>query len=88
MAKNKIFNAGDRVRLTGAFLRSTGQIRGGEGHSRWIVQAHPGCRLCADGFVLTDQPRSTPEDFTEAEYAADPLLKFRHINASNLEKCR
>ena len=85
----RAFAIGDRVRLTGAFLRSTGQIAGGEGRSVWTVQAHPGCRLCADNrFVLTDEERSAPEDFTPEEYAADPLLKFRHINAANLEKTR
>ena len=29
---------GTTVRLTGQFLRSTGQIAGGEGQSKWIVQ--------------------------------------------------
>ena len=87
--KKTQFLPGDKVRLTGAFLRSTGQYAGGEGHSVWIVQAHPGCRMCATGdFVLTNQERSTPEDFTPEEYAADPLLKYRHINAKNLERVK
>jgi len=45
--------------------------------------------MCATGdFVLTNQERSTPEDFTPEEYAADPLLKYRHINAKNLERVK
>lgn len=89
MAKGKRFEVGDRVRLTGAFLRSTGQIAGGEGQSRWVVQAHPGCRLCADGrFVLTDEVRQEDGMFTAEELMADPLLAYRHINAGNLERVR
>lgn len=42
------FAVGDRVRLTGRFLRSTGQFTGPEGQSRWIVQACP-CALCKSG---------------------------------------
>lgn len=87
--KRQSFAVGDRVRLTGAFLRSTGQIAGGEGRNVWTVQAHPGCRMCAGGdFVLTNQERSTPEEFTPEEYAADPLLKYRHLNAANLQRAR
>jgi hypothetical protein len=86
MAKSKRFIVGDRVRLTGAFLRSTGQIAGGEGQSTWTVQPCP-CRLCADGrFVLTNQPRENDGMFTEAEIAAEPHLLYRHINAGNLVK--
>lgn len=86
---SKRFNVGDRVRLKGSFLRNTGQIAGGEGQSVWTVQEHPGCRMCASGdYVLTNQERSTPEDFTAKEYAADPLLKYRHINSGNLELVR
>lgn len=85
----KTFNPGDRVRLTGAFLRNTGQIAGGEGRSVWTVQVHPGCKMCASGdMILTNQERSTPEDFTPEEYAADPLLRYRHINAANLQRVR
>ena len=82
------FAPGDLVRLTGAFLRNTGQIAGDEGHKRWTIQAHPGCRLCADGFVLTDELRGSLEDFTAEEYAADPLLRYRHVNAANLERVK
>ncbi len=83
MARGKRFEVGNKVRLTGAFLRSTGQIAGGEGRSVWTVQACK-CRLCADGrFVLTDQ-RSMEGMFTEEEIAREPHLAYRHINAANL----
>jgi hypothetical protein len=75
--KARRFAPGDRVRLTGEFLRNTGQIAGGEGQSRWTVLAHDGCRLCSDGqFVQVDQ-RS--EDDPE---------RWRHIHAGNLERAR
>jgi len=84
MSKGKRFQVGDVVRLTGAFLRNTGQIAGVEGRLTWIVQACP-CRLCAEGgFVLTDQPRQDDGMFTAEEIAREPHLKFRHINAGNL----
>ena len=85
----KRFSIGDKVRLTGAFLRSTGQYVGQEAHNRWTVQAHPGCKLCADGrFILTDELRQDDDMFTAEELAANPLLKYRHVNASNVERCR
>lgn len=82
------FAVGDRVRLTGAFLRSTGQFAGGEGQSVWTVTACP-CSLCADGrFVLTNEPRQDDGTFTPEEIAREPHLKFRHINAANLQRTR
>ncbi len=83
------FSVGDRVRLTGAFLRSTGQIAGGEGQSVWTVQPCR-CGLCSDGrFILTDQEKHDyREIFTAEELAREPHLKFRHINASNLQRAR
>jgi len=66
---------GTRVRLTGAFLRSTGQVAGPEGSSIWTIVACD-CVLCADRmtgwrFVAVD------EDGFEGA--------LRHINAANLE---
>ena len=78
------FNVGDTVRLTGAFLKSTGQIAGDEGHAKWTVQACP-CRSCASGTViLTNQPREDDGMFTAEEIAREPHLKYRHIAAGNL----
>lgn len=63
---------GDRVRLTAAFLRNTGQIVGGEGHAVWTVVPCD-CGLCKGGrFVAVDQPSS------------DDPIKNRHILAANL----
>jgi hypothetical protein len=89
--EKKTFAAGDTVRLTRNFLRWTGQITGGEGHSRWTVLACE-CKACAQGhFVLTNEPR-TAEDlaeyFTPEEIAAEPWLKFRHLNTANVEHVR
>jgi hypothetical protein len=67
---------GSRVRLTGKFLRSTGQYTGQEGLSRWTVMAHPGCKMCERGqFVAVDEPSSS--------LPREP----RHINIFNLERC-
>lgn len=88
--KTKRFAIGDRVRLTGAFLRNTGQIAGGEGQSRWTVTACL-CSLCKDGrFVKTDELRQNGglDTFTPDELANEPHLAYRHINAHNLERCR
>lgn len=68
-------NPGQRVRLTGDFLRNTGQIAGGEGQKRWTVQlCH--CRLCDGPFIAVNE--LSPSDPSRA----------RHINYRNLEKCR
>jgi hypothetical protein len=84
--KSKRFAIGDVVRLTGAFLKSTGQIAGGEGQRKWTVQACP-CRSCASGtVVLTDQPRQDDGMFTAEEIAREPHLKYRHIATGNLVK--
>lgn len=75
--KARTFAPGARVRLTGEFLRNTGQIVGGEGSSRWTVVAHHGCRLCEDGrFVMVDEP------------STDDPTRGRHFNAANLERAR
>lgn len=67
---------GARVRLTGEFLRNTGQIAGGEGSARWIVQPCS-CGLCKTGrFIAVDQP------------STDDPGQARHINAGNVEPCR
>lgn len=82
--KSKRFTIGDTVRLTGAFLKSTGQQAGGEGQSKWIVQACP-CRSCATGtVVLTNEPRQDDGMFTAEEIAREPHLKYRHIAVGNL----
>ena len=73
--RRKTFAVGSRVRLTGAFLRSTGQYTGPEPQSVWTVQ-ECSCGLCRDGrFVATD----------ETSYDGEGQ---RHIAAANLQKVR
>jgi hypothetical protein len=74
---------GDRVRLARAFLRNTGQVKGGEGHSRWTVVACA-CGLCTHGgFVAVDE---------RSMYADSPgnedMPPQRHFNVANLERVR
>lgn len=71
---------GDRVRLSGKFLRSTGQSVGGEGQRIWTVKGISG------GFVVVDEELSSAalKWFTAEELAADPLLRFRHFAPGNL----
>jgi len=66
------FEIGDRVMLTAMFLRSTGQVVGGEGFSRWTVVGCD-CASCATGrFVAVNEPS-----------AGDPT-RPRHFNVFNL----
>lgn len=75
---------GDKVRLTGEFLRNTGQIAGGQGQDRWIVQACP-CRSCEQGdWVCTNEP--TSQEYTAEEIRAEPWIVHRHIHRGNLER--
>ncbi len=86
MRTNSNLQAGDKVRLSGAFLKSTGQTAGGEGQAVWTVQVCP-CRSCAAGrTVLTDQLRQDDGMFTPEEIAAEPHLQYRHILAVNVRK--
>jgi hypothetical protein len=74
---------GDKVKLTGKFLRSTGQGSSKEGRKTWTVTAISG------SFAVTDEKH--PADYahmmwTDAELAADPSLWFRRIALGNLFK--
>ncbi len=72
---------GTRVRMTGEFLRITGQQRGAEGLSQWTVR-ECSCGLCKLGrHVAVDEcQRANP--------ALDPDASWRHICFGNLEKLR
>ena len=73
MKRKKTFKVGDRVRLRGTFLRSTGQHTGQETRKMWTVQ-DCSCGLCRVGrFVCTDEPSYDGES-------------PRHIAAANLQK--
>ena len=64
---------GDRVKLTGKFLKNTGQRTGGEGQSVWTV-VECSCKLCARGeFVAVNETSFYGEG-------------ARHFNAANLYK--
>lgn len=69
---------GTRVRLTGEFLRNTGQQAGGEGQKSWTIVSC-GCGLCKDypgvigSFVALDEMHLHPEDGP------------RHIHIANIE---
>jgi hypothetical protein len=68
---------GDRVQLTGTFLKSTGQQRGSEGVRKWIVVACS-CELCAKGrFVAVNEPNIFRERDPEQS-------EHRHIATGNL----
>jgi hypothetical protein len=69
---------GDAVRLTGKFLRNTGQQRGPEGQKRWKVIGITG------DWAIVDEP-SDLSYFAPEEIAADPSLKYRRIALENLE---
>jgi len=81
------FNPGDRVRLTGKFLRNTGQVKGREAVACWTVQT---CS-CAQGmcgnptYTLTNQSADTSY-YTVDELKEQPCLYWRRIASSNLEK--
>lgn len=76
------FQVGDRVRLTGKFLRSTGQQVGRAGLDVWTVTALQG------SFAVTDEPLSAAAlmFYSAEELAADPTLKFRRVAVANLQK--
>jgi hypothetical protein len=65
---------GQRVRLTGQFLRSTGQFTGQDAHSTWTVLSLDSfaCSLGTTTFVEVD------------ERSCDMPDRNRRINAANL----
>ncbi len=81
---------GTKVRLTGMFLRNTGQIAGGEGQNVCTIVACA-CRLCQPkdnraAFVAVDEPHEAQTDPRGYEdLAPEDRPKWRHINAANLE---
>ncbi len=77
---------GVKVRLSGKFLRSTGQTAGGEGSKVWTVQECP-CAMCkARDFqaVAVNETKSDLSYWSDEELAAMPYLKVRHIAKCNL----
>ena len=74
----KTFHPGDRVRMSGAFLRNTGQHTGSAGLDRFTVVACE-CKPCAERrWVATDEMIDNYEGG----------LMPRHIATVNLERVR
>lgn len=76
----KTFAIGSKVRLTGKFLRNTGQQLGGAGQSVWTVMGFSN----GGRWVITNQPCDT-SIYTADELASDPTLAFRRIAVANLQ---
>ena len=74
------------MRLTGSFLRSTGQIVGGEGTLAWLTVRCP-CHLCSTGeYVAVNEPhhcQTDPTGYEDVPPEERPL--WRHFHAGNLE---
>jgi hypothetical protein len=79
---SKPFAIGDRVQLTGKFLRSTGQYTGREPSSVWTVMGFSG------SFIVTDEPRPNDGMFSAEELAADPTLAYRRVAPGNVQRVR
>jgi len=76
------FVPGVTVKLTGNFLISTGQRKGGEGSKRWTVLACT-CGLCrSNKHVAVNEPSMSI--FTPEEIAKEPRIVHRHIAKENL----
>ena len=71
------FNPGDKVKLTATYLRNTGQLKGAEGQSRWIVR-NCACGLCRLGnHVCVNEPSIYAQ-------ADEPDSMWRHFHRENL----
>jgi len=68
------------VRLTGVFLRDTGQIAGGEGQNVWQV-AECSCSLCSEW----EGPNAMPLVAVNERGGGPRQVAWRHIAAVNLE---
>lgn len=72
---------GDRVRMTGKFLRSTGQYAGLDSQQVWKVLGFDG------GWAVVNEETDT-RYFTDEELKLDPSLQWRRIHVGNLEIVR
>jgi hypothetical protein len=95
MAKSKRakLNVGDQIKITADFLRSTGQIKGGEGQSRWTVVACL-CDYCKSGErVAVNQEAAVQYDDAEwidaaKAYGFEDGKMRRHFAVENVQKLR
>jgi hypothetical protein len=79
-SKFRKFEVGSRVKLTGKYLKSTGQATGPEGLSTWTITGFNSDRTIA----ITNQPAACLDYWTREELEADPTLGFRRIAVANL----
>lgn len=83
---NVKFPIGSKVRLTAKFLRNTGQYTGSAPQSVWTVTGYSAEN---PDWVITDEPSYHPPGYySDAELAEDPTLRFRRINAGNLQSVK
>ena len=85
MANSKFrkFEVGSRVKLTGKFLKSTGQGRGSAGLDTWTITGFSN----RGEWAITDEALDSSyvaSAFTAAELEADSTLRFRRIALANL----
>ena len=77
----KALVVGERVKLTGEFLRNTGQQLGGEGWSVWVITGFSN----GGRWAITNEVAQTGL-YSESELKADPTLAFRRIAVQNLRR--
>lgn len=83
--KGSTLKVGDRVQLTGKFLRSTGQYTGREPASVWTITGLTN----GDRWAVVDQPAEHPVGYySDAELLAEPTLAFRRIAVANLQRVK
>jgi len=68
-------DVGDRIKLTADYLRSTGQLVGGEGRNIWTVVSCD-CQLCQRDFVAVNEPTMF----------RDEVDGPRHFNVANIQR--
>lgn len=84
MAEVPRYQPGDRLKLTGDFLRNTGQLAGGEGQTVFTV-VPCGCVLCQGQgtYVAVDQPSQFADDDSPRHVLAANLYKVGTRHARN-----
>ncbi len=80
MSRFRAFAPGVKVRFSGKFLRSTGQLTGAEGRKSFIVLA-----VYPNGWLLVDEPAADPFHwYSDEERMADPRLLWRRVASENV----
>lgn len=81
MSRKQEIKVGDKVALTGKFLKSTGQHKGFEANKEWLVVGFWG----EGRFAFVDEPPAFPEMFADLA-EDDPARNYRSIAVGNLYK--